>query len=90
MFTTLFGLSRISGILAHITEYVETCLPETSDSLGILQTLLSAKASKESNYKYTKENDGEKIPEILGSVLSMVCTDINPKINGDLSAIYKN
>ena len=24
MFTTLFGLSRISGILSHIIEYVET------------------------------------------------------------------
>ncbi|WP_337860220.1 citrate synthase [Ferroplasma sp.] len=47
-------------------------LPEKSDSLGILQTLLSAKASEEGNYKYDRENDIVKIPEILGNVLSMV------------------
>ena len=66
--------NKINSHLA-LDDYLKDILramPETSDSLGILQTLLSAKASRESNYKYTKENDGEKIPEILGSVLSMV------------------
>jgi citrate synthase len=66
-----------NGINSHLVldDYLKDilkALPEKSDSLGILQTLLSAKASEESNYKYTKENDREKIPEILGSVLSMV------------------
>jgi citrate synthase len=66
--------NRINKHLA-LEDYLKNILlslPEKSDSLGMLQTLLSAKASEESNYKYTKENDRYKIPEILGSVLSMV------------------
>jgi citrate synthase (EC 2.3.3.1) len=59
-------------------------LPERSDSLGILQTLLSARASEESNYKYTKENDREKIPEILGSILSMVANIYRAKSGNNI------
>jgi len=47
-------------------------LPEKADSLGILQTVLSARSSIESNYKYNEKNDKEIIPEILGNTLSIV------------------
>ena len=59
-------------VLADYLKHILLAMPERSDALGMLQTLLSAKASEELNYKYTKENDREKIPEILGQVLSMV------------------
>ncbi len=47
-------------------------LPGEADSLGILQTVLSARSSIELNYKYSEKNDKELIPEILGNVLSIV------------------
>jgi citrate synthase len=59
-------------------------LPEKADSLGILQTLLSAKASEEGTYKYTRENDREKVPEILGNVLSMVANIYRTKSGNNI------
>ncbi|MEM0140397.1 MAG: citrate/2-methylcitrate synthase [Ferroplasma sp.] len=67
----------INNINKHLVldDYLKIILknmPETTDSLGMLQTLLSARAATEINYKYTSENDKKMIPEILGTVLSMV------------------
>ncbi len=58
-----------------LPDYLKTilkALPEESDALGMLQTLLSARASEELNYQYNRANDRKKIPEMLGQVLSMV------------------
>ena len=59
-------------------------LPEKADSLGIFQTVLSARSSVESNYKYSEENDSKIVPEILGNVLSIVANIYRLKSGKDI------
>ncbi len=71
---------RLDGYLKTILKN----MPENADALGLLQTLLSAKASSEINYKYSADNDSKKVPEILGNVLSMVANICRIKTGRDI------